>query len=188
MVQKTPLWSTIPAVMIRKCARVAALRTAYPEAFGGLYIHGERTEDTEDVEGVLERPGAPNFSSPVLPQETLTRLSTPQLEVVPEKEPVPAGESGGESTPLGSGLLSIARGEAPRGGTGVPLADDIIARAAQVKTEGERLGLCEEARALPRGEARRKAVQALEDAKARLFNEKMEALKAEQTEAPEGEP
>lgn len=40
-VQPTPLWSKIPAIMIEKCARVAALRKAYPEAFGGLYIREE---------------------------------------------------------------------------------------------------------------------------------------------------
>jgi hypothetical protein len=40
-VQQTPLWSKIPTTMIEKCARVAALRKAYPEAFGGLYIQEE---------------------------------------------------------------------------------------------------------------------------------------------------
>ena len=40
-VQQSPLWSKIPTTMIEKCARVAALRKAYPEAFGGLYVKEE---------------------------------------------------------------------------------------------------------------------------------------------------
>jgi phage recombination protein Bet len=40
-VQQTPLWAKIPTTMIEKCARVAALRKAYPEAFGGLYVNEE---------------------------------------------------------------------------------------------------------------------------------------------------
>lgn len=39
--QTTPLWAKIPTTMIEKCARVAVLRKAYPEAFGGLYIREE---------------------------------------------------------------------------------------------------------------------------------------------------
>lgn len=46
-VQQTPLWSKIPNTMIEKCARVAALRKAYPEAFGGLYIAEEMPEETK---------------------------------------------------------------------------------------------------------------------------------------------
>jgi phage recombination protein Bet len=40
-VQQSPLWAKIPTTMIEKCARVAALRKAYPEAFGGLYVREE---------------------------------------------------------------------------------------------------------------------------------------------------
>lgn len=46
-VQQTPLWSKIPTTMIEKCARVSALRKAYPEAFGGLYIAEEMPEETK---------------------------------------------------------------------------------------------------------------------------------------------
>ena len=46
-VQQTPLWSKIPNTMIEKCARVSALRKAYPEAFGGLYIAEEMPEETK---------------------------------------------------------------------------------------------------------------------------------------------
>lgn len=34
-------WLTDPAIMMEKCARVATLRKAYPEDFGGLYIPEE---------------------------------------------------------------------------------------------------------------------------------------------------
>lgn len=44
-VQQTPLWAKIPTTMIEKCARVAALRKAYPEAFGGLYVREEMPQD-----------------------------------------------------------------------------------------------------------------------------------------------
>jgi phage recombination protein Bet len=49
-VQQTPLWSKIPTTMIEKCARVAALRKAYPEAFGGLYIAEEMPEEKPATE------------------------------------------------------------------------------------------------------------------------------------------
>jgi phage recombination protein Bet len=43
--QQSPLWGKIPATMIEKCARVAALRKAYPGAFGGLYIPEEMPQE-----------------------------------------------------------------------------------------------------------------------------------------------
>lgn len=51
-VQQTPLWAKIPTTMIEKCARVAALRKAYPEAFGGLYVREEMPQD--DYEAPLD--------------------------------------------------------------------------------------------------------------------------------------
>lgn len=45
--QTTPLWAKIPTTMIEKCARVGALRKAYPEAFGGLYIREEMPPDEQ---------------------------------------------------------------------------------------------------------------------------------------------
>lgn len=48
-VQKSnELWGKIPTTMIEKCARVSALRKAYPEAFGGLYIREEMPPDGLD--------------------------------------------------------------------------------------------------------------------------------------------
>jgi phage recombination protein Bet len=54
-VQQTPLWAKIPTTMIEKCARVAALRKAYPEAFGGLYVREEMpAEEYEAAPAVPE--------------------------------------------------------------------------------------------------------------------------------------
>ncbi|ATB46463.1 phage recombination protein Bet [Corallococcus macrosporus] len=79
-VQQTPLWSKIPTTMIEKCARVAALRKAYPEAFGGLYVREEMpAEDYEShsdehgsgpYEMLGSKPGPLKGSFPALaPQE-----------------------------------------------------------------------------------------------------------------------
>jgi len=46
--QQSPLWAKIPMTMIEKCARVAALRKAYPEAFGGLYVREEMPAEEFD--------------------------------------------------------------------------------------------------------------------------------------------
>lgn len=64
--QPTPLWGKMPAVMVRKCSRVAALRTAYPAAFGGLYVAGERPDDVETGEDV-EAPVVVTREKPALP-------------------------------------------------------------------------------------------------------------------------
>jgi phage recombination protein Bet len=56
-VQQTPLWAKIPTTMIEKCARVAALRKAYPEAFGGLYVREEMpAEEYEAATAAAEEP------------------------------------------------------------------------------------------------------------------------------------
>lgn len=84
--QDSPLWGKMPAVMVRKAARVAALRTAYPESFGGLYVAGERPDD---VDGEEEATVAPGLSKPVMPSTTATREVVPTLQrAEPEKAPV----------------------------------------------------------------------------------------------------
>jgi phage recombination protein Bet len=50
--ERLAMWARIPDTMIEKCARVAALRKAYPEAFGGLYI-------AEEMAGPLSEQAAP---------------------------------------------------------------------------------------------------------------------------------
>jgi phage recombination protein Bet len=55
--QTTPLWAKIPTTMIEKCARVAVLRKAYPEAFGGLYIREEMPPEEQPTGGLSVPPG-----------------------------------------------------------------------------------------------------------------------------------
>lgn len=81
-VQQTPLWSKMPATMIEKCARAAALRKAYPSQFGGLYIAGERPDDVEQPE---EEQAAPELRKPALPEPSPVET----LERTPVREPVP---------------------------------------------------------------------------------------------------
>lgn len=101
--QGTPLWAKMPAVMVRKAARVAALRTAYPESFGGLYVAGERPDD---MDGEEEAISGPVLSKPVMSATTATREAMPTLQrAEPEKVPlanvvdaetVPTREPGGD--------------------------------------------------------------------------------------------
>jgi phage recombination protein Bet len=89
--QTTPLWIKDPAGMILKCVRVAALRTAYPEAFGGLYVAGERPDDVDTGE---EEQSAPELSKPALPapgpRETLEAPPARERVPVRREEPVDA--------------------------------------------------------------------------------------------------
>ena len=66
--------------MIEKCARVAALRKAYPEAFGGLYVREE-----------MEERDAPTAVEPrALPATTATAVevvAVPAVEVKRKAEP-----------------------------------------------------------------------------------------------------
>jgi phage recombination protein Bet len=115
-VQQTPLWAKIPTTMIEKCARVAALRKAYPEAFGGLYVREEMP--AEEFEPQAEpapatshggyevlgaRPGPVKASFPPLPttsarevreekESTPTPVQAQQVEAPkePAREPEPA--------------------------------------------------------------------------------------------------
>ncbi|AKQ68074.1 phage recombination protein Bet [Myxococcus hansupus] len=100
-VQQTPLWSKIPTTMIEKCARVAALRKAYPEAFGGLYVREEMpAEDYEShsdehgggsYEVLGSKPGPLKASFPPLAsQEPRPQQAAAQLDIdvpLPPKRP-----------------------------------------------------------------------------------------------------
>ncbi|NBD13684.1 phage recombination protein Bet [Corallococcus sp. c25j21] len=65
-VQQTPLWAKIPTTMIEKCARVAALRKAYPEAFGGLYVREEMPAEEYDAHGAHDEPAPASGTYEVL--------------------------------------------------------------------------------------------------------------------------
>ncbi|MCP3103823.1 phage recombination protein Bet [Myxococcus sp. K15C18031901] len=111
-VQQTPLWAKIPTTMIEKCARVAALRKAYPEAFGGLYVREEMPAEDFDstpepaTGGAYEvlgaRPGPVKASFPTLPapQATVKEDQAPRLDVDVPLAPLPPKRSATEtSTP-----------------------------------------------------------------------------------------
>ena len=67
-VQQTPLWAKIPTTMIEKCARVAALRKGYPEAFGGLYVREEMPAEEYETPALSR-------STPLPPAPAPTRCS-----------------------------------------------------------------------------------------------------------------
>lgn len=186
-VQKSPLWKDKPAVMICKVAEAMALRKAYPEAFGGLYIAGERPDDgVHDDEAETPSPSPhpiPRIRA-VLPEESATRQAAPALVVSPEPQPVSSGESGGASAHDATTFetLMSARDE-----DDALVADAIISEAGAVATaaiESERAeaaltraradlsSLAVRARKLPRGSpARTRVSKALEDIQAQLFGE-----------------
>ncbi|WPB74439.1 phage recombination protein Bet [Archangium violaceum] len=101
-VQQSPLWAKIPTTMIEKCARVAALRKAYPEAFGGLYVREEMpAEEFEpaqaepaashgyEVLGARSGPVKASFPPPpAAPEPTLVQAQETHRETVREPEPV----------------------------------------------------------------------------------------------------
>jgi phage recombination protein Bet len=93
-VQQTPLWAKIPTTMIEKCARVAALRKGYPEAFGGLYVREEMP--AEEFEPAQAEPAASHGGYEVLSARSgPVKASFPPLPTAPreareEKEHAPA--------------------------------------------------------------------------------------------------
>ncbi|ATB41828.1 phage recombination protein Bet [Cystobacter fuscus] len=91
-VQQTPLWAKIPTTMIEKCARVAALRKAYPEAFGGLYVREEMPAEEFDAPSEPAAPAAPaNYEMlGTRPGPVKASFPTSAREVREEKEPTPA--------------------------------------------------------------------------------------------------
>ncbi|EPX59038.1 phage recombination protein Bet [Cystobacter fuscus DSM 2262] len=91
-VQQTPLWSKIPTTMIEKCARVAALRKAYPEAFGGLYVREEMPAEEFDAPSEPTAPAAPANYEVLGTRPGPVKASFPSSarEVREEKEPAPA--------------------------------------------------------------------------------------------------
>nr|WP_240358988.1 phage recombination protein Bet [Pyxidicoccus trucidator] len=90
-VQQTPLWAKIPTTMIEKCARVAALRKAYPEAFGGLYVREEMpAEDYEPQQHHHEEPAHGGGPYEVLGAKPgPVKASFPSLAPAPAKEDKP---------------------------------------------------------------------------------------------------
>ncbi len=100
--QNTSNWNNMPAIMIAKCARVAALRKAYPAAYGGLYIAEELPESAGgEPEVRAARPIMAVAAVPALPpapQPQLTRGT--EDAVVPGEPPADVQLPSGPPAPL----------------------------------------------------------------------------------------
>jgi phage recombination protein Bet len=136
------MWAKMPQTMIRKVARVAALRTAYPETFGGLYVAGERPDDvdtSEDAETpapvTREKPALP----PPAPRETL-EVSKPA-----EKVPVARGTEDAQTEPAREPGSDDGVDEMEREVTAIAEA------AARAETQADLAALKPRAMALPKG-------------------------------------
>jgi phage recombination protein Bet len=93
-VQQTPLWAKIPTTMIEKCARVAALRKAYPEAFGGLYVREEMPAEDYEPTHAHEEPGHASG-----PYEVLGAKPGPVKASFPTLAPAPVKEEKAQAVP-----------------------------------------------------------------------------------------
>ena len=61
--QPNKQWATKPATMIRKVAKMQALREAFPEDFSGMYT-AEEKGFSEPTENVIEQPEIPENTAP----------------------------------------------------------------------------------------------------------------------------
>lgn len=81
--QNTQQWHQRPEVMIVKCARAAALRRAYPNTFGGLYV-----EDEMPAEEFKPLPDEPAKQLAPVPQAALA-AQTAALKATPSPATTP---------------------------------------------------------------------------------------------------
>jgi phage recombination protein Bet len=144
---RNPKWSTSPHTMIVKCARAAALRRAYPNAFNGVFV---REEMREEVEQLLEE-NTPRSTADVLadrmkatgaaqaeigskPATAPTKASTATVDVVkqPAKTP-PADRHLHAVTTDSTGRMS---GQA---GPSTTTADPVVAEAKLIIVRCEAL-------------------------------------------------
>lgn len=132
-VQQTPLWAKIPTTMIEKCARVAALRKAYPAAFGGLYIREEMPEAEYSTPTEPARAG-PVGKDPaqVQVERELAGQAAPGAGRVPEAASTPV--SGAESSATAKGAVVVAFGP-HKGKTARELTDDELSETIDLAHE-----------------------------------------------------
>lgn len=170
-VQQSPLWAKMPSTMIEKVARVGALRKAYPEAFGGLYVAGERPDDVENGE---DEPAAPALSKPAMPATTATREAAPTLERAPER--VAADVVDAETVPAKATDMPTREPGQDDGEEEDPIAKEgaaVVAQAKEVTTTVGYAELARRAEKLPKGSPERKqASDALKVAHARINGSK----------------
>lgn len=130
---RNPKWASSPATMLVKCARAAALRRAYPNAFDGVFLREEIPEDGERTTGAEQTTGsqveqanrsttdvlADRMRATATAQAGLKTEAKPQsakgatVDVVPQKaEPKPATEVKSSMTlSLGELKQELARAE-----------------------------------------------------------------------------
>jgi phage recombination protein Bet len=134
-VQQTPLWAKIPTTMIEKCARVAALRKAYPEAFGGLYVREEMPADDYEQPHTPEEPAHGGGPYEVLGAKPgPVKASFPALAPAPVKEekplqadvPVPPAPAAVEPEPV----AVKKNGKVAATPVDEPLEKDVVVEAA----------------------------------------------------------
>jgi phage recombination protein Bet len=133
--QRNGMWDRIPANMLEKCARVAALRKAYPAAFGGLYIQEEPQDEGDDepravavAKGVQAPPSAPALGATAA---TTTVTAEPPLD---EQQEIAALEAiGAAATPAELGVLAPRFAKLPEGAIRARVKAAYTARLSELK-------------------------------------------------------
>lgn len=119
--QSSAMWGRIPSTMMEKCARVAALRKAYPRAFGGLYIKEEMPQD-EVVDTQVSLPMAVQASLPPAKLEqpivTGSRTASVKAQLAARRTPrivdVEPGETEEQATQRASAPKEAPKEAAPK--------------------------------------------------------------------------
>jgi len=188
----TKFWATDPAGMLVKCARADALRRAYPNIFGGVFIREEMSDERE-VEAV-EQPrrivdaGIGNLKAVVAKKAEETRAPPPaepaQVDPnpAPPSPPKPEEKKAEAPPPAKAPVLPLPLAEAVwRFGEkkGQPLAQATGVELAEAKAK-----LQGELKASPKAPWRDQAVAALAELGAEI--EQREAAMAAQEPGSEG--
>jgi len=71
----SPVWKSMPSVMIEKCAEARALRRAFPEAFSGLYSDDEMDQSSKPVKEEIQQKEKPSIQ-----YETITHKEAKELD------------------------------------------------------------------------------------------------------------
>lgn len=86
-------WTSKPGTMIRKVALVQALREAFPQSMGGLYIAEEQgVDEPTEMASYEMQPAIAEDARPELPQ-TEASVGIPAAVVMPREQPQPVESS-----------------------------------------------------------------------------------------------